>query len=102
MILTPRLSNSGLIRAMYPSSVVQTGVKSLGWEKSTVQEPPIHLWKSIGPSVVWAVKLGASSPIRNDMGTALLCVGRVTLTPCRPRRQGVYFATGRAVASAGG
>jgi hypothetical protein len=28
--LTPRRSNSGLIFAMYPSAVVQTGVKSLG------------------------------------------------------------------------
>ena len=42
MILTPRLSNSGLICAMYPSSVVQTGVKSFGWEKRTAQESPIH------------------------------------------------------------
>src|SRR5438270_276635 len=72
MIFVLRLSNSGLMRAMYPSSVVQTGVKSLGCEKRTAHWLPIHWWKSIGPSVVWAVKLGASSPIRNAMGTTLL------------------------------
>ena len=42
MIFTLRLSNSGFNRAMVPSSVVQTGVKSLGWENSTTQELPIH------------------------------------------------------------
>src|SRR6516164_9644666 len=61
MILTPRLSNSGLILAIYPSSVVQTGVKSLGWENSTAQESPIHSWKRILPSVVCASKSGAVS-----------------------------------------
>ena len=50
MILTPRRSNSGLMLAMYPSSVVQTGVKSFGCEKSTAHESPIHSWKRIGPS----------------------------------------------------
>src|SRR6266850_8310447 len=64
MILVFRLSNSDLMRAMYPSSVVHTGVKSLGWENRTAHELPIHWWKSIGPSVVCAVKFGASSPIR--------------------------------------
>ncbi len=39
---TPRLSNSGLSRAAVPSSVVQTGVKSFGCEKSTAQLSPIH------------------------------------------------------------
>src|SRR6266446_785049 len=38
MILTLRLSNSGLRRAMVPSSVVQTGVKSFGWENSAAHE----------------------------------------------------------------
>src|SRR5438309_977431 len=42
MIFTLRLSNSGLMRAIYPSSVVQTGVKSLGCENSTAQEFPIQ------------------------------------------------------------
>jgi hypothetical protein len=32
----------GLSLAMYPSSVVQTGVKSLGCEKNTAHESPIH------------------------------------------------------------
>src|SRR6202023_454953 len=58
-ILTLRLSNSGLSRAMYPSSVVQTGVKSLGWENSTAQESPIQSWNRIVPSVVSASKSGA-------------------------------------------
>src|SRR5436305_13061393 len=62
MILTFRLSNSGLILAMYPSSVVHTGVKSRGWEKSTPQESPSHSWNLIFPSVVSASKSGAVSP----------------------------------------
>src|SRR6185369_7861369 len=62
--LTPRLSKSGLQRATYPSSVVQTGVKSLGWENKTAQLSPIHSWKRIGPSVVSASKSGAISPSR--------------------------------------
>src|SRR5205809_7407255 len=63
MILTPRRSNSGLMLAMYPSSVVQTGVKFLGCEKSTAHESPIQSWKRIRPSVVSASKSGAVSPI---------------------------------------
>src|SRR5678815_3675591 len=62
-----RLSNSGLRLAMYPSSVVQTGVKSLGWENRIPQELPSHSWKLIVPCVVSAVKSGAVSAIRNDM-----------------------------------
>src|SRR3954449_965390 len=62
MTLTFRRSNSGLIFAMYPSSVVQTGVKSFGCENSTAHESPIHSWKRIGPSVVCASKSGAVSP----------------------------------------
>src|SRR6202034_2822132 len=61
MILTPRLSNSGLSRAMVPSSVVHTGVKSLGCENSTAQLLPIQSWKRILPSVVSASKSGAVS-----------------------------------------
>src|SRR5215831_17697935 len=63
MILTPRLSNSGLILAIYPSSVVQTGVKSLGCENSTAHLSPIQSWKRILPSVVSASKSGAVSLI---------------------------------------
>src|SRR6266478_9446588 len=70
MILVFRLSNSDLMRAMYPSSVVHTGVKSLGWEKRITHWLPIHWWKSIGPWVVCAVKFGASSPIRNAIGVS--------------------------------
>jgi hypothetical protein len=54
MIFTPRRSNSGLIFTMYPSSVVQTGVKSLGRKNSTAHEPSIQSWKLMRPSVVSA------------------------------------------------
>src|ERR1700691_3499717 len=67
MILTPRLSNSGLSRAMVPSSVVHTGVKSWGCEHSTTQLLPIQSWKRILPSVVSASKSGAVSPICSAM-----------------------------------
>ena len=67
MILQFRLSNSGLSFAMYPSSVVHTGVKSLGCEKSTAQPSPIHSWNRIFPSVVSAVKSGALLPMRRIM-----------------------------------
>src|ERR1700737_3928850 len=59
MILTFLRSNSGLIFAMYPSSVVQTGVKSFGWENSTAHDSPIQSWKLILPRVVSASKSGA-------------------------------------------
>jgi len=52
---------------MYPSSVVQTGVKSFGWLNRIAQLSPIHWWKSIAPWVVWAVKFGASALILSDL-----------------------------------
>src|SRR5262252_3469557 len=61
--LTPRLSNSGFSLASAPSSVVQTGVKSLGCENSRAQLLPIQSWKLIFPSVVSASKSGAVAPI---------------------------------------
>src|ERR1700683_534204 len=64
MILQLRLANSGYRPAMYPSSVVQTGVKSLGCENKMAQPLPIHSWKLMVPCEVSAVKLGASSFIR--------------------------------------
>src|SRR5437660_4878169 len=63
MIFTFQGSNSDLIFAMYPSSVVQTGVKSFGCEKRTAQESPIQSWNWIFPSVVSASKSGAVSLI---------------------------------------
>src|ERR687892_2058690 len=63
MIFTFLRSNSGLTFAMWPSSVVQTGVKSFGCENSTAHESPIQSWKLIRPSVVSASKSGAVSPI---------------------------------------
>src|SRR5215831_11032224 len=67
MILQLRLSNSGFNPAMYPSSVVHTGVKFFGCEKRIAQPLPIQSWKLILPWVVSAVKFGASLLIRNDM-----------------------------------
>src|SRR5580700_11942648 len=61
--LTPRLSNSGFSLASAPSSVVQTGVKSLGCENSSAQLLPIQSWNLILPSVVSASKSGATAPI---------------------------------------
>src|SRR6185295_1420100 len=72
MIFALRLSNSAFIFAMVPSSVVQTGVKSFGCENSTTHLSPIQSWKSIGPSVVLAWKLGAVSPIRSAIGGLLV------------------------------
>src|SRR6266568_1547067 len=84
MILTFLRSNSGLILAMYPSSVVQTGVKSFGCENSTTHESPAHSWKLIGPSLVWALKSGASEPIDSPILTLLSFGGTIE----RPRQ---YF-----------
>ena len=56
---------------MYPNSVVQTGVKSLGWEKRMAQPSPIHSWKLTGPWLVSAEKSGAVSPTVRDMGFLL-------------------------------
>src|ERR1700741_451959 len=65
--LTPRLSNSGFSLASAPSSVVQTGVKSFGCEKSSAQLLPIQSWNLILPSVVWASKSGAVAPMGRGM-----------------------------------
>ena len=68
--LTFRFSNSGLRAATRPSSVVHTGVKSFGCEKSTAQLSPFQSWKLISPSVLSAVKSGASSPRRMAIGVS--------------------------------
>src|SRR3954463_16112895 len=65
--LTPRLSNSGFSLASAPSSVVQTGVKSLGCENNSAQLSPIQSWNLIFPSVVSASKSGAVAPIGSVM-----------------------------------
>src|SRR4029077_20625017 len=65
--LTPRLSNSGFNFARAPSSVVQTGVKSLGCENSIAQPLPIQSWNLTLPSVVSASKSGATAPIGSAM-----------------------------------
>src|SRR5579863_3932462 len=71
MILTLRLANSGCRPAMVPSSVVHTGVKSLGCENRTAQPSPIQSWKWIVPCVVSAVKSGATSLILGTLLTSL-------------------------------
>src|SRR5215475_15313565 len=71
MIFTFLRSNSGFIFAMYPSSVVQTGVKSFGCENRTAHESPIQSWKLIRPSVLSASKSGAVSPSLNAIGSLL-------------------------------
>ena len=62
--LTLRFSNSPFSFANAPSSVVHTGVKSAGCENRIAHLSPIHLWKSISPWVVLALKLGAMLPSR--------------------------------------
>ena len=95
----PRRSNSPLIRAISPSSVVQTGVKSLGCENSTPQLSPSHSWKDSGPSVVSAVKSGASSPSRRT-GLVVVVVMVVPsssvadICRCRERSRGARFLSG--------
>src|SRR6266852_7418935 len=64
MILVLRLANSGCNPAIYPSSVVHTGVKSLGCENKIAHPSPIHSWKRMVPCVVSAVKSGAVSLMR--------------------------------------
>src|SRR6185436_14248389 len=76
MTLQLRFANSSARPAMYPSSVVHTGVKSFGCENRIAQPSPIHSWKRIGPWVVSAVKSGASSPMRMDMNRLSLRVRR--------------------------
>jgi len=67
MILQLRFSNSGFSPAMYPSSVVQTGVKFFGCGEQdgpAIAEPLVE----IDPTcVLSAVKLGASLLILNAM-----------------------------------
>src|SRR5437867_2194068 len=69
--LTLRFLNSFVILAIAPSSVVQTGVKSFGCENRMPQPVPSHSWKLTVPSVVCAVKFGASSPSRSAIGSLL-------------------------------
>jgi hypothetical protein len=47
------------------TSVVQTGVKSSGWENKTTQLSPIKSWNLMGPFVVSASKSGAVLPNLN-------------------------------------
>ncbi|MNO95939.1 hypothetical protein D3C76_875960 [compost metagenome] len=59
---TPRLAKSSLSLAVRPSSVVQTGVKSAGWENSTPQLLPSQSWKRRRPVLDSCSKSGAMSP----------------------------------------
>ncbi len=67
MTLVFRFWNSGSSLASAPSSVVHTGVKSFGCEKSTAQESPIQSWKRMWPWVVSASKSGAVWPMFSVM-----------------------------------
>src|SRR5262245_27606771 len=101
MILQLRLSNSGFRPAMYPSSVVQTGVKSFGWENRMAHPLPIQSWKLIFPWVVSAVKLGASLLMRNAMLHSSVSAG--CLPPvCRRTKDPVLYAAARRSATPGG
>src|ERR1700751_6000701 len=86
IILVLRLSNSPLSLATMPSSVVHTGVKSLGCENSTAQESPIQSWKRIRPSVVSASKSGATSLICKAIADLLGPNSNVALSRTAPWR----------------
>src|SRR5215216_5990146 len=92
MIFTFRRSNSGLTFAMYPSSVVQTGVKSLGCENSTAHESPIHSWKRTEPSDVSASKSGAVSPIRNTASVATAVMSAPPFCHCLGEHRATVLA----------
>ena len=62
MSLAFRFVKSSRRFANSPNSVVQTGVKSAGWEKRMPHESPSYSWRLSEPSVVSAVKSGAVSP----------------------------------------
>ena len=63
--LTLRCVNHSYLSASRPISVVQTGVKSAGCEKSTHQPSPIHSWKDgQSPCVVLQEKSGTMLPRR--------------------------------------
>src|SRR5262245_54189161 len=84
MTFALRLSNSGLRRATVPSSVVQTGVKSLGWENRTPQELPSHSWNLSRPSVVSASKSGATELMGSDIGALLVWCDARSAVRCGP------------------
>lgn len=89
MSLTPLFVNSGSSLAKAPSSVVQTGVKSSGWEKrmhhlspktlqpvhclvSKLHLVPMYSWKLTLPFVVSASKLGVTVPRRRGSGRSAI------------------------------
>lgn len=63
--LTFLLVNSGSNLANAPNSVVQTGVKSSGWENKIAHESPMYSWNEIFPLDVSASKSGAVDPNLN-------------------------------------
>src|SRR6266446_10791845 len=72
---------------MYPSSVVQTGVKFFGCENKMAHPFPIHSWKLIRPCVVSAAKLGASLFILNGMAHLRIVKTVRSSSPCTGRRK---------------
>src|SRR5437763_9959430 len=81
MIFVLRFANSGCSLAIYPSSVVQTGVKSFGCENRIAQPSPIQVWKLIVPWVVSAVKSGAVSLMRGTLDVAGVNVAVLIIPP---------------------
>src|SRR5271156_5759523 len=86
-----RLSNSGFSFATVPSSVVHTGVKSLGCEKRMIQSLPAHSWKWIDPWVESWVKSGTSEPSWSDIGIPPWYATGVCLGPDQPRGLGRHY-----------
>src|SRR3569833_381517 len=71
MSWTLRFSNSSFLRANSTNSVVQTGVKSAGWEKSTTHLP-LNWDRVISPWVLTALKSGAGSFRRGSAGAVVV------------------------------
>mmetsp|Transcript_98669 Transcript_98669/g.318149 ORF Transcript_98669/g.318149 Transcript_98669/m.318149 type:complete len:239 (-) Transcript_98669:348-1064(-) len=86
MSFTRRSRKLGARTSLRPSSVVQTGVKSLGWLKRMVQgasgSQSRNSWKSNSPCVVRQKKFGISAPslILQGRGTGV-CASSVTRVP---------------------
>ena len=78
--LVLRRSKSSFSAATAPSSVVHTGVKSLGWENSTAQLSPFHSRKLILPWVVSGGEVGRFVAQAQCHGGLLVRVG---LGSCR-------------------
>jgi hypothetical protein len=101
--LVSRLANSASRPAMYPSSVVHTGVKARGWEKMHTHWFSAQEWKSISPLVDFWVKLGAMSPIRRALaGNADMALKIIITYVCRWIQSGEWQHFNNVFSSRGG